>query len=84
MLGLNLLPSKCHPVLKDEKVEKEGKRVPDQKVLPEKLEGLWMRVGLWAAVESEQGLARDEWDKPAQEMTRDNKRRQDETPTGVT
>lgn len=46
MLGLNLLPSKCHPVLKDEKVEKEGKSVPDRKVLSEKLEGRRMRVDL--------------------------------------
>ena len=40
MLDLNLLPCKYHPVLKDEKVEKERKRVPGWKELSEKSEGL--------------------------------------------
>lgn len=40
LLDLNLLPCKYHPVLKDEKVEKERKRVPGWKELSEKSEGL--------------------------------------------
>lgn len=37
MLGLNLVSLQCHPVLKDEKVEKEGKRVLDRKELSSNL-----------------------------------------------
>lgn len=37
MLGPNLLPQGCHPVLKDEKVGKEGKRDLDKKELSSNL-----------------------------------------------
>lgn len=57
LLGLDLLPHKCHPVLIDEKVEREGKRVLDWKQFSSNLAYLeewqrswrfWrMRVDMW-------------------------------------